>query len=217
MNDFKFNYTSDNQKLMNVLMHLQIDSSDKQYTERSEDEYLMLKDIIFENKPKVILDLGSGIGRSSAYFNGMAELGDTKFYLADYNGQDFDKKKECGTHDNAKPIAYNDLSITESFCENNGMNMDNVKTINLDTDEINGIERANLVYSFHCIGYHWSIEEAFTKYNLSKNTSDDAMLVFGSRMTQEVEDYPEKIGDFKLFKAIPGKFLQRFLIYKKQK
>jgi len=93
MSNFKFNFESDNQELMDDLKHLQINKSDKQYTERSEDEYQCVKGFIFKSKPKSILDIGAGIGRTSVYFNHMESLSDTKFYLADFNGKEFDKKR----------------------------------------------------------------------------------------------------------------------------
>lgn len=215
MNNFKFNFKSENQELMNELKHLQINNSDKDYQDRSKDEYNKIKDIIFANKPKNILDIGAGIGRSSVYFKNVEELNDTEFYLADFNGKEFEKKGGCGQHDNVNPIPYNSLDITKSFCENNGMNMKKTKIINLESNGLNNIGKMDIIYSFHCIGYHWSISEAFKNYKLEEHAHENTIFVFGCRNSVNISKYPKKIGKFNMVKDIPGAYLQRFLVYKK--
>jgi SAM-dependent methyltransferase len=215
MKNFKFNFKSENKELMDNLKFLQINESNKEFLERSEEEYEKLKDIIFAKKPNKILDVGSGIGRSSVYFNSLENLKDTKFYLADFTGKEFDKTDYCGSHDNANPIPYNSLEITEEFCKNNNMNMDNFKTIDLATEDIKNLKKIDLIYSFHCIGYHWSIQDAFDNYGLDNISHDDTIFVFGCRAGHDISEYPEKIGNYKLKHQIPGDFFQQFLVYKK--
>jgi hypothetical protein len=215
MSDFKFNFESKDQGLMDDLKHLQINHSDDVFKQRSSDEFQKLKSILFTKKPNSILDIGAGIGRSSVYFKNVAKLDDTKFYLADFSGKDFDKSKPCGQHSNAKPIPYNDLDLTRSFCKNNGMDMSNVNIIDLETNELDKVGKVDIIYSFHCIGYHWSIEEAFKKYKMDEHSTDDTILVFGGRKSENIKKYPEKLGDFKRVNDISGNYLQRFLVYKK--
>jgi len=215
MSDFKFNFKSKDQKAMDLLKHLQINNSDKDYEERSADEYETLKSIMFEKKPNKIFDIGAGIGRTSVYFKNLAELDDTTFYLADFTGKEYEKKGGCGHHEDIDPIPYNDLKITKSFCENNGMNMKNIEIVDLAENEFEKIKDVDLISSFDSVGYHWLIEDAFKKYKLNAMASENAMLVFGGRMAIKKKEYPDVLGDFKIQEVIEGKFLQRFIIYKK--
>lgn len=208
-----FKYPDNNEKF-DRLKFLQISNDKNDFINRTEDEYSIVKEYL--DVKNNIIDLGCGLGRSSIYFKNIHDM-DNKFYMCDFNGEDFNKKQNCGTHNNTQPIAYNDLSLTNEFCTLN--NLLNTQYINLENDDITNLENVDLLYSFHCVGYHWSIEKSFEKYNIENITNDEAILIFGIRNSKQTEklpfNYPDQIGSFKLKERVNGKKLQDFLIYKK--
>ncbi len=224
INDFKFNYDSSDPGLMKQLRLLQLDGHEETGYTCSFDEVECLKDYVFQNPKKYrkILDLGCGMGRSSVAFRNVFDLTGT-FYLADFNKVQWTGVNEdcesCGMHHNADSIPYNSLDITREFCANN--NLENVNIIDLSGNEIKKLRDIDLVYSFHSIGFHWSIEEAFRKYSLEKICSPDCVFVFGVREDEHEFEQVSRIGDFVAgdiikSKKTKGTTFEDFIIYKKQ-
>lgn len=93
--------------------------------------------------------------------------------------------------------------------------MKDFKIINLKNNDLKEIKNINLIYSFHSIGFHWSIKESFYEYRLNNISSENCKLIFGIQKIGTPE-YPDKIENFKLIENIEGKEFQNFLIYEKQ-
>jgi phosphoglycerate dehydrogenase-like enzyme len=179
------------------------------------DEYEHLKSEI--GHPKKILDLGCGMGRSSIFLKNMLKLNNTKFYFADFNeNKQYPKGKTgipLGYHTNSKPQPFNSLKLTKQFCEMNNLN--DLEMINLNTDKVTKLQDLNLIYSFYSVGYHFSIDKAFEKYDFQNTTTQDAIFIFGVRKpTFEIDTAKSKY--LKLIKRIPGNVYQDFAIYKKR-
>tara|TARA_R110000772_G_scaffold20466_1_gene56640 strand:+ start:5071 stop:5733 length:663 start_codon:yes stop_codon:yes gene_type:complete len=196
------------------LKWLQINKEDDIFLQRSVDEYEKLKEYI--KNPSNIVDLGCGLGRSSIFFKNMTpSLNDTKFYMCDFTGLDFKTKgsgnKNCGMRESTNKIPYNDMDITKEFCITN--NLENIDLVNLDTDRISKLNNIDLVYSFHCVGYHWGIEESFLKYNLENSTNENAILIFGVRKNGKKLKEPSNLGSFELVEKVDGFQLSDYLIY----
>lgn len=180
------------------------------------------------NIPKIVLDISCGLGRSSIYFNKFFNLKNTKFYLADFNSHIWRKNNPndttpLGYHKSIQPIPFNNLELTRKFCYDNELS--NFEIIDLATDEVSTLCDIDLVYSFHAVGYHWSIKEAIQKYDLEKITTDNAKFIFGVRNKEKLEKYSHfgktyeaqeaVIENIKLYKKIEGSKAQDFWIYKK--
>jgi hypothetical protein len=225
---FEFKYPDSEQ--FQLLMHLQINKSEKQYLERSQDEYDALGDLIKKINPVKILDYGCGLGRSSVFFYNMLELSNTFFYLCDYEGVEFTKEKGCGIHEQNTVIPYNNLKYTEEFTSIN--NLKNKTIINLEEEGTQNLAEIDLIYSFHATGYHFGIETTFKDQNFNNITTSNAYMIFGIRNSNSTYKnlntdlhinqknipllkVPKFLGDFKLQNIIQGKLLQDFAIYKK--
>jgi SAM-dependent methyltransferase len=209
---YNFKYT-DSLKL-DELMFLQIDKDEKTYLERSIDEYLKIGKFIDSEKCKKIVDLGCGLGRSSIFLNNMMSLSKSLFYMCDFNGKEFDKTRPCGEHIGGN-IPYNDLQLTKSFSLEN--NLLNIEIIDLGKEEILKLKDIDLLYSFHCVGYHWDILTSFRENNLEDITSDNSILIFGVRKHyKKLQHYPISMGSFELKAEVDGEYLQNYVVYQKK-
>lgn len=217
VNKFNFNFECSNPELIRYLSGLQVDFQHNSALRVSKDEYIHLKPYLIDLKPKKVLDIGCGIGRSSVFFKNFFGWEDTIFYLADFNELVYCADKNfvpCGKHSNAEPIPYNNLSITEEFCKNN--NLTNFELIDISKDKMENLQDINLVYSFHCIGYHWDLEKAIEKYSLEKITTEDCLMIIGGRREETgINLLPKTIGKFDRFHSISGKEKQAFHLYSK--
>jgi len=217
---FNFRVDSDDTKFY---QKVQVSDHLSHYLRASIDEYEQLKDEI--GNPKKILDLGCGIGRSSIFFKNMLNM-DTKFYLADFDQNEYYKdgrrNEFLGYHN--KPIPFNELEVTRRFCISNGL--ENLGLVDLATDNIKELSGIDLVYSFHAVGYHWSIEDAVRVYGLENITTNAAKFIFGVRNERskggvpvggktDYEKQASVIGSLYLDKIVYGKRLQDYWIYRK--
>jgi len=202
---------------------LQISDNTRDFLKASIDEYESLRRLF--GFPKKVLDIGCGLGRSSVFLKNMCHWNGAKFYLADFNENvQYPKGRTnipLGYFDDAKPVPFNSLGATMYFCTDN--DLVNVKTIDLSTNNIKKLRNVDLVYSFHSVGYHWSIEKAIKKYNLNDVTTPNAKLIFGVRNKKVIEnekatDYKEQkkvIGNIHLTDIIHGTLFQDYWVYRK--
>lgn len=217
---YKFNVTDES---INFYMLLQVSADKSIVLKASIDEYEKLKEEI--GMPKKVLDIGCGIGRSSVFLRNMMDLEDTMFYLADFN-ENIQYRNgitgiPLGYFNDADPKPFNNIEDTKRFCEANNLN--NIKIIDLGTNAINKLRDIDVVYSFHAVGYHWSVKEAVYTYSLECITSKDAKAIFGVRNRKVIEkepktiyQYPEDtIYSFKKIKSINGCNFQDYWIYEK--
>lgn len=137
-----------------------------------------LKDL----NPKVVLDVGAGIGRASVYFFKYFRWTDTRFVLAD---GDSGETQLSGMRA-GKSEFYNSLDATRAFCEANGLH--NFEIFNLERykwAELN--HRLDLVYSFMALGFHWPINPFLN--NICPLLEDGCLLVFGLRGGEKAKDW----------------------------
>ena len=217
MENYKFKY--ENGELFKELMFLQIDKDGETYQKRSVDEFNNIKNLI-SGKTKKVIDLGCGLGRSSIFFKNMLSMDDTLFYMCDFTGKGFDKTGPCGEHTSGN-IPYNDLTLTDSFTTLN--NLTNTEIVDLNKGGVSEITNVDLLYSFHCVGYHWDISDSFKNNNLENVLSENSTMVFGIRKDKTRDtrsednslNYPETLGSFNLVKRIGGGLLQDYVIYQR--
>lgn len=212
-------------EVINFYRLLQVSGNNRNSLKASIDEYERLKEEI--GVPKKVLDIGCGIGRSSVFLRNMMDLEDTLFYLADFNEnvqyRDGRTNIPLGYCNNADPKPFNNLEATKRFCEAN--NMDNIRIIDLGTNAIKKLRDIDIVYSFHSVGYHWSVKEAVYTYSLEDITGKDAKAIFGVRNRKVIEKepktgyrYPEDtVYSFKKRKSINGNIFQDYWIYEKER
>lgn len=144
----------------------------------------------FQKKPKIILDLGCGIGRTSVWLDKVS-VWRPKFILADYNGDN----PAYGW--NPKDGKYNKLYSTHIFCGGNGVLQEDFFLYNLE----NGIEKLSmpplwaedgyvgidLVISTLAVGFHYPIEQYidFFHSEICKNT----FFIFGLREGKYTKEF----------------------------
>ena len=116
-----------------------------------ESEWDVIKDYI--GKPKTILELGCGLGRMSAYINGMIGDDSIKYILVDSNGSPYGKIK-FGWNP-PKQRFYNNLELTRKFCDMN--NLYNCEIVDLKNIK-SQILSVDLIISFLSVGFHYPIE-----------------------------------------------------------
>jgi len=139
-------------------------------------EFKRIKDFLKKLNPKVVLEMGSGIGRASVclfkYFN----WENTLFILAD---GDSGEKQLSGMRKWAREY-YNSLDATESFCRANKLN--NFRIFNLEKSTWKDLScKPDLVYSFYALGFHWPINQFLIDiYPFLENKCN---LIFGLRGT----------------------------------
>lgn len=124
--------------------------------------------------PKVVLDVGSGIGQASVFFFKYFNWTDSLFVLAD---GDSGEKQLSGMR-TGKADFYNSLRVTESFCKENGIS--NFRTFNLEKFGWKELGcKPDLVYSFLALGFHWSINPFLEEIHSLLN--DKCLLIFELR------------------------------------
>lgn len=124
--------------------------------------------------PKVVLDIGAGIGRASVYFFKHFRWTDTRFILAD---GDSGETQLSGMRTGESEY-YNSLDATQVFCKTNGLH--NFEIFNLERHKWEELScRPDLVYSFMALGFHWPVNPFLD--DIHAFLEDGCLLVFGLR------------------------------------
>lgn len=139
------------------------------YSRVSEYEHEQIRDHI--GRPRVVMDLGCGLGRGAIHLN--AVLGDPTihFVLADTTGD----TPNVGGWDLGE--FYNDLALTASFAELNGLT--NFETFDTRADDWSRLPAIDLVVSRCSFGMHVPIERVMPR--LLAVTAPDCTMIFGTR------------------------------------
>ncbi len=143
------------------------------YSRLSKFEHDQIKDHI--NHPKVVLDIGCGIGRAGIYLNVVFQDPGIHYIFADRTGHI--GIKNWSSHGEAY---YNDLDLTSSFAELNGVT--NFRTFDTGKDDWDSLPKIDFVTSRCAAGMHFPIEDIMP--NLLKATVDECTMIFGIRKNQ---------------------------------
>lgn len=142
------------------------------YSAISEFEYEGYKNFL-PNQPKRIMDLGCGLGRVAIYLNAVLQNPDIHYILADTTLDNGHR----GLWDAPNGEFYNDLALTKSFVQLNGMtNFETFDVLHEDWDKLRDID---LIISCCSVGTHVPIERTLS--NLLKVASNDCTMIFGIR------------------------------------
>lgn len=140
------------------------------YSELSEFEHRQTVQF-FPDKPKVIMDLGCGIGRSAIALNWHYNDPDITYILADRQG----KTENLGIFFPGEDEYYNDFEATKSFVELNGLT--NYIIFDTEKDDWSSLPKIDFVSSRCACGFHFPIDRYMDK--LLPIASDNVTMIFG--------------------------------------
>ncbi|WP_428738517.1 hypothetical protein [Sulfurimonas sp.] len=229
---FRFTLPDDENSINLFKLQLTMDFYKDMYFS-SYDEFFALYHFMKNNIARenmTIVDLGGGMGRSSVFFNNLFRWSKNKIYLVDksitvneisesfIDGERQLKETRTNYHHNMniQDSAYTNKEAMLNFVQKN--NTHNLEFI--DYDDFTDMEfDFDLLYSFHCVGYHFSIKESIEKLNILKKAKKGAYLIYGVRRScSDIDNYeiPKTIGDdFQFVKIFRGKHRQNFLVFQK--
>lgn len=140
------------------------------YGKLSEFEYEQTQEY-FPKNPKVILDLGCGLGRSAVSINHHYQDSDISYILADRQGQTENKGYMFPDVDEY----YNDMEQTLSFCKLNGLKL--ALPFDTELDSWNRLPKVDFVSSRCACGFHFPI----TRYmdRLRSVSNPNVTMIFG--------------------------------------
>ena len=141
------------------------------YHKLAQHEFKQFVDQI--DQPKVVLELGCGLGRSSVYLNHLLKDDSVQFVLADRDG----KTDNTGAFNPETDEYYNDLEQTEDFCKYNGIK--NIITMDTESDAWNTIPKADLILSTCSFGMHVAIERYMERILIASKPT--TTMIFGTR------------------------------------
>ena len=154
-----------------------------------------LKRYLNDTKPEKVIDLGSGIGRASVFFEQYYGWSDTDFYLMD--GDHGDKQLD-GIRKDTDGF-YNSLECTAEFCKANELKYhilnahQTIFDLNAENKNWhNNLEETfDVAYSFLAFGFHWPIDRVLDKvYNILK---PGGLALFGLRGIEKQKWVQEQI------------------------
>jgi hypothetical protein len=158
---------------------------------------------------KVIMDLGSGLGRGAVKLSETYK--ESHFICADRTG----KTQNAGIlfqHGGGDEF-YNDLSLTKEFCTLNGIK--SIEVFDTEKDDWSSLPQMDLIVSRCSFGFHLPIDKYLNK--LIKASAPEVTMIFGVNGLYVHTDYYSQF--FKEVNHIDGlvddKFpYQKWLIFK---
>jgi hypothetical protein len=125
---------------------------DHVYSETSEREHKMIVDYL-PLYPKVIMDIGGGLGRVAIRLNAFYNLASINYIVADRTGF---PTKNTGDYNPEEDQYYNDLELTASFCMLNGIKT--METFDTEKDDWSKLPPVDLIISQFSFGFHVSLD-----------------------------------------------------------
>src|ERR1700733_9938861 len=127
----------------------------------SEAEYEALLPLFAEvDKPKRVLEIGPGFGRSVVFFNKKGLLPGSEISLYDANGTSTKYKQKYYEHPPQWPDTSSfcgNLSLLQSMLDYNGIT--SYKILDAEQLPLAALPGPyDLIYGFYSIGFHWSLE-----------------------------------------------------------
>jgi len=150
------------------------------YSKLSKFEHDQISEYI--NNPRVVMDIGCGIGRAGIYLNSVLQDPNIHYIFADTTGHIGVKGWS-----NLGKSYYNDLDLTSSFAKLNGVT--NFRVFDVLNDDWNTLPKVDFVTSRCAAGVHFPIEDVMP--NLLKITSQECTMIFGTNPNR-AEKYSEK-------------------------
>lgn len=163
------------------------------YSKLSAFEHEQIEKYLPKN-PKIILEMGCGLGRGSISLNNYYKDNKISYILADRHG--FTDNSGAFSPENDE--FYNDLWLTEDFCKVNGIKK--VKTFDTEVDDWESLPKnIDLIISRCSLGMHVPIERYMDK--LLKLAGDNCTMIFGTRHSSYSdesfkESFKEVVFDF---------------------
>lgn len=148
------------------------------YGELAEQEFSQIGRFI--GRPKRVLDIACGLGRTAIYLNHLLGDPSVQYILADRTG----RTPNTGAFDPAEDEYYNDLWLTKKFCHLNGLT--NVRTFDTEAGNWSKLHDVDLVISTIGIGFHVPIERYIDR--LCAAASPACTMIFGTRTRQYSKD-----------------------------
>jgi SAM-dependent methyltransferase len=127
----------------------------------------------FIGEPRIILEVGCGLGRGSIFLNHVLQNDYALYILADRTGY----TGNSGTFAPNSDEFYNDLVLTEDFCRLNGIH--NLMTFDTDASDWSKLPRADLIFSLCSFGMHVPIERYIDR--LASTLTPEGTMIFGTR------------------------------------
>jgi Methyltransferase domain len=127
----------------------------------SEAEYEALQPLLeIREKPKRVLEIGPGFGRSVVYFHKKGLLADAEISLYDGNGTSTRYKQKYYEHPPRWPDISSfcgNLALLQSMLDYNGVKQYQIfDAAQMPLAALPG--PYDLIYGFYSIGFHWSLE-----------------------------------------------------------
>ena len=120
-----------------------------------------------------VLEVGSGLGRGSIFLNHLLKDDTIRYTLADRTGH----TRNTGIFNPAEDEFYNDLALTQDFCELNGLK--NITTFDTELGDWTALPKSDFVFSLCSFGMHVSIERYMDR--LLSVATHNSTMIFGVR------------------------------------
>jgi hypothetical protein len=128
-------------------------------------------------KPKRVLEIGPGMGRSAVFFTKQFGWQESEFHLFDGNGTSTKYKYKRGPR--FEDSFCGNLKLLSTLLDYNGLT--NYKIIDAQETALANVDGPyDLIYSFYAIGFHWSLEHFIDDISrLMNDKSVGAFIVHG--------------------------------------
>lgn len=123
----------------------------KVYGDVSEYEFDQIQGYIPQNI-KSVLEVGCGLGRGSIFLNHLLRDDTIRYTLADRTGH----TRNTGIFNPAEDEFYNDLALTQDFCELNGLK--NITTFDTELGDWTTLPKSDFIFSLCSFGMHACVD-----------------------------------------------------------